>query len=128
MPKTIMVIYNHDDLSHLLEMILTNNGYQARIYPERKQACAELPEVRPDLIIMEPTFGQLQNDQQFIQHLRSNPLCRNTPVILCTVDTTTLTDQNKYFQTMLDNIEVQPFETDRLLASIKNRLDGAWSN
>lgn len=83
MPKRILVV---DDLPYLREvqvLILREAGYVATALASAREALDRLPELAPDLILLDVSMPGMDG-RQFLCHLRQTPRWTRVPVILTT--------------------------------------------
>jgi CheY-like chemotaxis protein len=116
MPKRIVVV---DDLPYLRDvqaLVLREAGYAATPIGTAREALERLPELRPDLILLDMSMPGMDG-RQFLTRLRALPEWRNLPVILSTGrgDTDGLDG---------DGIDVlaKPFTDEALLTCVRRRL------
>lgn len=83
MPKRILVV---DDLPYLREvqvLLLTEAGYAATALANAREALERLPELAPDLILLDVSMPGMDG-RQFLARLRQTPEWARLPVILTT--------------------------------------------
>jgi chemosensory pili system protein ChpA (sensor histidine kinase/response regulator) len=81
--KRILVV---DDMQYLRDvqvLLLTDAGYQATAIASAREALQRLPEVAPDLILLDMSMPGMDGPQ-FLTHLRATPQWRHVPVVLTT--------------------------------------------
>ena len=83
MAKRILVV---DDLPYLREvqvLLLNEAGYITTALGDAREALARLPEISPDLILLDVAMPDMDG-RQFLVRLREAPEWRRVPVILTT--------------------------------------------
>ena len=83
MPKRILVV---DDLPYLREvqvLLLNEAGYVTVALGNAREALARLPEIAPDLILLDVAMPGMDG-RQFLTELRASPEWQRVPVILTT--------------------------------------------
>ncbi len=83
MPKRILVV---DDLPYLREvqvLLLNEAGYVTIAVGNAREALARLPEIAPDLILLDVAMPGMDG-RQFLTELRASPVWQRVPVILTT--------------------------------------------
>ena len=83
MAKRILVV---DDLPYLREvqtLLLDEAGYVTTALGNASEALARLPELSPDLILLDVAMPGMDG-RQFLEHLRATPRWQAVPVILTT--------------------------------------------
>jgi CheY-like chemotaxis protein len=81
--KRILVV---DDLPYLREvqvLLLNEAGYATTALGDAREALARLPEISPDLILLDVAMPDMDG-RQFLARLREAPEWRGVPVILTT--------------------------------------------
>jgi twitching motility two-component system response regulator PilG len=82
-PKRILVV---DDLPYLREvqvLLLKEAGYTATAIGTAREALDRLPELSPDLILLDVSMPEMDG-RQFLARLRAAPRWESVPVILTT--------------------------------------------
>jgi len=82
-PKRILVV---DDLPYLREvqvLLLNEAGYVTTALGNAREALARLPEIAPDLILLDVAMPGMDG-RQFLTELRATPEWQGVPVILTT--------------------------------------------
>jgi len=81
--KKILVV---DDLPYLREvqvLLLNEAGYQATAVGDAREALERLPELKPDLILLDVAMPGMDG-REFLARLREHPRWERLPVILTT--------------------------------------------
>ena len=81
--KRILVV---DDMQYLRDvqvLLLTDAGYAATAIGNAREALERLPEVAPDLILLDVSMPGMDG-RQFLARLRATPEWQHVPVILTT--------------------------------------------
>jgi CheY-like chemotaxis protein len=81
MAKTILVVDDQPYLRDVQVLLLKDAGYAATALATGSEALARLPEIRPDLILLDISMPGM-NGRQFLSRLRANGAWRRLPVIL----------------------------------------------
>jgi two-component system response regulator VicR len=86
MPKKILIIEDDPDISEILNDILQTEGYDVVLSADG-EACHHLPDIKPDLILMDVRLKQPgQNGDAICMQLKSDIHTRCFPVILLSAE------------------------------------------
>jgi CheY-like chemotaxis protein len=114
--KRILVV---DDLPYLREvqaLLLNEAGYVTTAVGNATEALARLPEISPDLILLDVAMPGMDG-RQFLEHLRATPGWQRVPVIL----TTGKTAEEIAYDTGCE-ILAKPFTESALLDCVRRAL------
>jgi twitching motility two-component system response regulator PilG len=118
-PKRILVV---DDLAYLreIQMLLLNEaGYAATAVGTAREALERLPELSPDLILLDLSMPGMDG-RQFLARLRQAPRWQGVPVIL----TTGRTPEGLARDTACE-VLAKPFTEAALLDSVRRSIGEA---
>ncbi|MGB3534703.1 MAG: response regulator [Microcoleaceae cyanobacterium] len=119
-PGTILVVDDLLDNLHLLNLILTQNGYKVRKARTGKMALMLTENVPIDLILLDINMPEM-NGYEVCQALKNNPKTCQIPIIFISA----LDDEAskvKAFQTGGVDYVNKPFQVEEVLARVKNHL------
>jgi two-component system, OmpR family, response regulator VicR len=86
MPKKILIIEDDPDILEILNDILLSEGYEVVLSADG-EACRHLPDIMPDLILMDVRLKQPgQNGDAICQQLKSDADTRCFPVLLLSAE------------------------------------------
>jgi two-component system, OmpR family, response regulator VicR len=86
MPQKILIIEDDPDISDILNDILQTEGYDVVLSADG-EACDHLPDIMPDLILMDVRLKQPgQNGDAICLQLKSDIHTRSFPVILLSAE------------------------------------------
>ena len=121
MIKNKIVIVDDDEaLVILLKKIFENEGFMAITCNNTDDAYKKILKSMPDLSIVDvrmPTVGGIE----LVRMLRSNPITKNIPIIMLTVETTE-TSKLGGFENGADDYVVKPFSNRELVARVNSLL------
>lgn len=83
MSKRILVVDDMQYLRDIQVLLLTDAGYAATAIGSAREALQRLPEVAPDLILLDMSMPGMDG-RQFLSRLRSTPEWQHVPVVLTT--------------------------------------------
>jgi CheY-like chemotaxis protein len=81
MPKRVLVVDDQQYLRDIQVLLLKEAGYSATALPSAVEALARLPDLSPDLIVLDMSMP-VMDGRQFLAHIRDIDRWANTPVIL----------------------------------------------
>jgi CheY-like chemotaxis protein len=81
MPKHVLVVDDQQYLREIQVLLLKEAGYAATALPSAVEALARLPDLSPDLIVLDMSMP-VMDGRQFLMHLRDTDRWARTPVIL----------------------------------------------
>lgn len=117
---TILVIDDTPDNLRLLERLLSDNDFQARLASSGKLALSSIKKKPPELILLDLNMPEM-NGFEVCQHLKDDPLTRDIPVIFLTAN---INQQDKIKAFDIGGVDYvcKPFESSELLARINAHL------
>ncbi len=119
--KKILVVDDERDALLMLEKRLTVEGYSVIITTNGTHAIALAKSQHPDLIILDIVMPGMDGGEVAAK-LKEHPLTRSIPVIFLTA-LLTKTEEYEKNHTISGNIAfAKPFDTEELLAQIKELL------
>jgi DNA-binding response OmpR family regulator len=118
----ILIVDDEEDALMMLEKRLTSEGYSVITATDGADAIALAKSQHPDLIILDIMMPAGMEGGQVAAKLREHPLTRSIPVIFLTA-LLTKTEEYQGNHTVSSNITfAKPFDTEELLAKIKELL------
>jgi CheY-like chemotaxis protein len=81
--KRILVVDDMQYLRDIQVLLLNDAGYAATAIGSAREALQRLPEVAPDLILLDVSMPGMDG-RQFLSRLRATPEWRHVPVVLTT--------------------------------------------
>jgi DNA-binding response OmpR family regulator len=119
--KKILVVDDEKDVLLMLEKRLTAEGYSVITTTKGTSAIALAKSQHPDIIILDVVMPGMDGGEVAAK-LREHPLTRSIPVIFLTA-LLTKTEEYQGSHTISSNIAfAKPFDTEELLAQIKELL------
>jgi DNA-binding response OmpR family regulator len=119
--KKILVVDDEKDVLLMLEKRLTAEGYSVITTTKGTNAIALAKSQHPDIIILDVVMPGMDGGEVAAK-LREHPLTRSIPVIFLTA-LLTKTEEYQGSHTISSNIAfAKPFDTEELLAQIKELL------
>ncbi len=115
MPQKILVIEDDNDMRDMLEMILTDHGFQPFSTPKALHGLRMAYQQRPDAIIMDVMLPDMDGFET-CRRLRE---MMDTPIMLLTGHRTTTDDIVRGLELGADEYMTKPFEIPELISRLK---------
>jgi DNA-binding response OmpR family regulator len=122
MPHTILVVDDDPAVSRLVEINLTQVGYQVQIAADGEEALARVAASKPDLVILDVMMPRLDGFEA-LKRLRADPSSAEIPVIMLTAraqDEDVFEGYGQGAQWYL----TKPFAPNELRAAVRRVLGG----
>ena len=121
MSKKILIIEDEDEFFFFYEMMLENTNYAVQRAIDGEQAFEMIKNEKPDLIILDLLLDQMKGED-FLRQLKSNPMYISIPIIIASSFSPRSYKTIFEIDPTLVFLE-KPFTQEKLLASIKDRLE-----
>jgi two-component system, OmpR family, alkaline phosphatase synthesis response regulator PhoP len=122
MPHTILVVDDDPAVSRLVEINLTQVGYQVQTAADGEEALARVAAAKPDLVILDVMMPRLDGFEA-LKRLRADPSSAEIPVIMLTAraqDEDVFEGYGRGAQWYL----TKPFAPNELRAAVRRVLGG----
>jgi two-component system, OmpR family, response regulator VicR len=120
MPRKILIIEDDPDIYEILNDILQMEGYDV-VYSADGEACHHLPDIQPDLILMDVRLKQPgKNGDAICLQLKSDADTRCFPVMLLSAEDDLSTLSNACGA---NGFISKPFDMTTLLRQIRNLIE-----
>ena len=118
--RSILAVDDNPDNLRLLEKLLTEHRYKARIATNGSMALATVRKKAPDLILLDIMMPGMDGFD-VCRQLKSDPLTANIPIIFISAINETLDKVTAFSLGAVDYI-LKPFQEDEVLARVKTHL------
>ncbi len=109
-----MCVDDDPEILELIELILTNEGYEVKALRGPEDLFRQIREFRPDLIMLDINlYGE--NGLDVCKMIVSNPPTEHIPVIMISADNSIYTATERYGAS---DIVLKPFDIDYLTATV----------
>ena len=122
MPKKILVADDEDNFLVLIKKILTNAGFEVAVATNGKEVLERIPEVRPDLIVLDINMPELDGFSVCEKVRQSENEFTNIPIIFLTVRKRG-EDKVEGLNLGSDDYITKPFDPEELVERINRVLD-----
>jgi DNA-binding response OmpR family regulator len=119
-----MVIDDSKEILELIEMILTEEGYEVALYSFGIHDLVEVKRVSPDLIILDYLIGQEEDGWNLLQKLKLDRATAGIPVIICSAAAKQLREMDAWLNEKGVGVVYKPFDIDDLLLAVRKMLEG----
>ena len=115
--QTILIIEDEPNILHLMETVLSKNGYVTVGAGSAEAGLKRLPSVNPSLILIDIQLPEMDG-LECCRVIRENPHTKNIPLILVSVQAS---DINKVIglESGADDFIAKPFNPNELIARVK---------
>lgn len=116
--KTILVVDDEFGFAEALGSILSDDGYRVFIAVNGRQALERIPEVRPQLIILD-FMMPVMSGPMTLETLRADPETANLPVIMVSA---VEEDSVREYTTLYDLFLRKPFGVGELMKAVNSLI------
>lgn len=116
--KKIMVCDDDKGISEMLEMLLSDEGYDVSAEVSSVQLLKRIENEMPDLVLLDIWMPVISGDQ-ILRSMRASSSIKNIPVLMYSAST----EGKKIAEAAgADNYIAKPFDLDKLLELIENMI------
>lgn len=121
MPVKIAVAHSDSAVSSLLITLLEDEGYQVLLYNDPSTMLTQFYRSRPDLAIVDLSFGSSYPGWTLASQLRADPRTRHIPIVALSTSADLEADRPRNCE---HNCELlpEPFDIDSVLGLIRSLL------
>lgn len=121
MAKKILVVDDEPNIALSVEFLMKREGYEVAIATDGQEAIDMLPEVKPDLMILDVMMPR-KNGFEVCSEVRSNPELADLPVLMLTAKGREA-EIKKGLSLGADAYIAKPFSTHELVAKVIELLN-----
>ncbi len=123
-PKTILLIDDNPEIHMMMRIILRQNGYQLFSAYDGEEGLAKIPEVNPDVIILDYMMPKISGDQLFEIFITDEKYAsfRHIPVLMLTARTENRPRRQQFLEKGLYGYLTKPFGMRELVEIIDSTL------
>ena len=122
LPRPRLVVTDHEPVFlHLLQTLLAEEGYDARVPPKLEEPAPFIKAVRPAGVVLDVPFRQETATLAALDTLRLDPAPAAVPVVVCATSPGSLDGLARREGEGL-SVLAKPFDLDRLLAVLATAL------
>lgn len=126
MPKPVIAVIEPDqDLVHLLQEVLSDEGYDTVSWPRRAGASQFIAQTRPTAAIVSLWLERPDDGWALLDELRRAPTTRSLPVILTTTAPNPPNPPGNPAGLVGYHLLHKPFDLDDLLATVQRAVGGS---
>ncbi|HEY8490805.1 MAG TPA: response regulator [Dehalococcoidia bacterium] len=119
MAPLIAVLDDDPAFLNLMNVLLTQEGYQTLAWRENQDALTLIRRERPDLLIMDLRLVEPESGWVLLEKLRRDPETLELPVIVCSGDADALRRNAGVLQALRCAVLEKPFDLDDLLETVR---------
>lgn len=119
MRKTILIVEDEDAVRELEKFILEQEGFDVMEARDGLEGLAKAEFKRPDLILLDLMMPDVSGGRMF-DEMKEHPVTSGIPIVVVTGKP----DAHETFDDQIgaDNVIMKPFESDALIARIKQHI------
>ena len=122
MAAKIMAVNDDKVFLELLELLLTEEGYEVTLHSDRLTDVNLVKKIDPDLVIVDQLFNVDRVGWQLIQQMRLHKDTVNIPIILCTTEGRTVNELQEQLNKASVYVLLKPFNIDELYSVVQQSL------
>lgn len=122
MAAKIMVVNDDRHFLELVELLLTEEGYEVSLHSERITDITVVKKIMPDLVIIDQLFNSNKLGWELIQQMRLDPSTIAIPIILCTTEGKTVEQLQEQLEKVRVKVVLKPFDIDDLYNAVHESL------
>ncbi len=122
MQPVIVVIDNDEPFRDLLTDVLGDEGYRVVTAMTGADAIETIRQTRPALVILDLRMEAPDSGIQIIRAIRSNPLTRTLPLLLCSADVAGIAVHAPFLQEHHVAALSKPFDLNQLLNLVRQLI------
>lgn len=119
--RTILIVEDDEDISHLLAFILRREGFELHTAAEGQTAQRLLDEIAPPSLILLDVMLPYADGFQLVSQIRNKPQWENVPIVMLTAKS-----QERDIVRALDaganDYVLKPFQPQELMARLRRFL------
>ena len=122
MAAKIMVVNDDRHFLELVELLLTEEGYEVSLHSERITDITVVKKIMPDLVIIDQLFNSNKQGWELIQQMRLDLSTLNIPIILCTTEGKAVEQLREQLDKVHVKVVLKPFDIDDLYTAVHQSL------
>jgi len=122
MQPVIVVVDNDEPFLDLLTDVLGDEGYRVVTAMTAADALETIHQARPALVILDLRMDAPDSGIQIIRAVRSNPLTRTLPLLLCSADVVGIAAHAPFLEKHHVPALNKPFNLERLLVLVRQLI------
>lgn len=125
----IVSVEDEPEITDLLHVVFRNEAVGLHIARDGAEALALIPDLRPDLVLLDLMLPGNLDGWDVYHHIRAHPELRRIPVIILTVVSTHAERQASLRGSDIDLYLLKPFDTVQLRREVERMLgcSGLWN-
>ncbi len=118
----ILLVEDHEMAREIMQRRLEREGYTVTTAQSGKEALDVLPEIRPDVVLMDMSMPMVDG-WEATRRIKADPNLKRIPVMALTANAID-GDRERCIAAGCDDYETKPVDFDRLLKKIRMLLSG----
>jgi CheY-like chemotaxis protein len=122
MTKRIMAVNDDPDILEMLDLFLSEEGYEVHPYPTTDAAHTAIEKVKPDVIVLDWMFGGEPRGFDFLEHIKLNPATASIPIVVCSASVQAIREVSEELGAKGVAIVYKPYTLDELRTAITQSM------
>jgi CheY-like chemotaxis protein len=114
----IAVVNDDTVFLHLMDDLLSDEGYQTTIMKVSGEAFERIKQLQPDLVIIDIWMQRADNGWEVLNLIRLDPTTANIPVIVSSTDVRDLEAKEQLLRSLNCDVLPKPFNLQTLLDKV----------
>jgi CheY-like chemotaxis protein len=118
----IAVVNDDTVFLHLMDDLLSDEGYQTTIMKVSGEAFERIKQLQPDLVIIDIWMQRADNGWEVLNLIRLDPTTANIPVIVSSTDVRDLEAKEQLLRSLNCDVLPKPFNLQTLLDKVNEAI------
>ena len=118
----IAIVEDDPILLEVLHAVLTDAGYQTRLWRQGSGTYEQIAQLQPALVLLDVRLEEARAGWHLLEHLVQAPPTRHVPVIVTSADGEFLHAQCEHLQQWGLTVLDKPFDLNELMALVDQRV------
>lgn len=112
----ILLLENDQNWAELLQVALSDVGYEVHVYEDDREACAAIHDLQPSAVILDLVLDHGADGWRMVEYMKKDDQLRHIPMIVCSA----FEEKRRATQFGIDAYLVKPFQPSLLVKAIED--------